>query len=495
MLPPAKQSIFSFFHRYAYAMVAAALVLFISIRLCNGIDWGGDFWTHVAVVRELKEHLLYPSNPIIVADTPHAFYSPYQVLVAAVAQLVHAGPVQILEFFALINLLFFLLAFRFFCKAVFPVLSNAVAALGLIFLLLLWGADPPFWSGFFHFYFLHYGLPYPSTFAMALSLVTLALFIKNPQPGWRSGAVITLLTTIVLLTHPTTALFLGTGLVTAAFMYGSRKNVWLTALVLPASIAICLLWPYYSFAKLFTGNNQVFHLESKELYHNLLRITWPTVVPVLLLKPFRERSTRFLTITSFLLILVFIAGYLSGLYGVARVLSAVMLLLQLGLAASVIRLLHEKRQHWLAGVPAMALLMALLFNSTLMRKTVRLNERVHYTKYEFLKAAPFKNAVLLADVNAGTRIPAFGGRVIANRYPLYWVADLEQRKADVHYFFSEAGDTIRRKQILNAYHPDYILIDDHGLRLRDEVLNWIRRQGSMIHRQDGIEVIRISSNG
>ncbi|MGZ8538394.1 MAG: hypothetical protein ACXWV9_09050, partial [Flavisolibacter sp.] len=135
--------------RNAFLLLALLLLVFETIHIAIGY-WSGDFWQHSAVVTELSKNLLHPRNPMIDADTPHAFYSPYSLLVAKFSQLTQTGPINALAFFAFFNLVFFLWSFHYFCRSIFKEQAQPIAALSLFLILFLSGTVLP-WSGFFNF--------------------------------------------------------------------------------------------------------------------------------------------------------------------------------------------------------------------------------------------------------------------------------------------------------------------------------------------------------
>ena len=112
------RKIFKIINCYLFIIVAFFLIIFEVIHILKG-QWIGDFWEHSAVVNELSKHLIYPNNPIIKANIPHAFFSPYSLLVAIFSRITNLNSIQSLECFAFFNLVFFLFTFYFFCRAVF----------------------------------------------------------------------------------------------------------------------------------------------------------------------------------------------------------------------------------------------------------------------------------------------------------------------------------------------------------------------------------------
>jgi hypothetical protein len=129
-------------YHYPFFIASSILFLFEAVKISRN-EWGGDFWTHSAVVHEFSFHLLHPKNPIIKSDIPHAFYSPYSLLVASFAALTRIDTIPTLEIFAYLNLAFFLVSFYFFSKSIFKERHQLLACASLVLMLLFWGADPP----------------------------------------------------------------------------------------------------------------------------------------------------------------------------------------------------------------------------------------------------------------------------------------------------------------------------------------------------------------
>src|SRR4030095_7033021 len=124
-------------YHYPFFIASSILFLFEAVKISRN-EWGGDFWTHSAVVHEFSFHLLHPKNPIIKSDIPHAFYSPYSLLVASFAALTRIDTIPTLEIFAYLNLAFFLVSFYFFSKSIFKERHQLLACASLVLMLLFW---------------------------------------------------------------------------------------------------------------------------------------------------------------------------------------------------------------------------------------------------------------------------------------------------------------------------------------------------------------------
>src|SRR5262245_48798515 len=305
----------------------------------NGLNgnWVGDFWEHAAVVRELATHPWVPLHPILLSDAPHAFYSPYSLAVALLARAFDMTPVNALTCAGLFNLVGLLIALPLFIHVLFESTDHySIAFYSLLLLLLLSGTNTWLWSGFFHIQALAYDLPYPSTFALVLtlvSIVSLLALVKSGRPGW----LLVLLPTmaVVLLTHPTTALvmfILQFCVLVDRTSVPLMKKVFVAGSLFAASLLIALLWPYFSFAKLVLQQSPDFHSDSRVLYENVFPSVMPTLIglPVIAWMVVKN-MTDALGLSFVLLVIVYVACWYTDKWRYGRVISNVMMLLQLSL--------------------------------------------------------------------------------------------------------------------------------------------------------------------
>ena len=68
------------------------------------------------MVRELATHPTHPRHPLLLIDAPHAFASPYALLVAALCRLTGVSSVTGLTVASLVNLVMLLVALRVFVR-------------------------------------------------------------------------------------------------------------------------------------------------------------------------------------------------------------------------------------------------------------------------------------------------------------------------------------------------------------------------------------------
>ena len=234
-----------------------ALCLLVFVLMClhtrNG-QWTGDFWEHSAVVRELSTNILSPNHPQLLLDAPHVFYSPYTVMVALLARTLHLDAITVLSIVGLLNLGLLFLGYKLFISSMVSKHQSETAFYALLLTLFFWGSQPWFYSGFFHIGVLGQVLPYPSTFAAAITLIALGinqLRIKTKQKIWLIP--IFLITVTVLISHPITFLFLAAGLVSHLLTEKNsvRFEIILTGSLLSLAFLVATLWPYFPVMKLF----------------------------------------------------------------------------------------------------------------------------------------------------------------------------------------------------------------------------------------------------
>ena len=485
-------------YHYPFFIASSILFLFEAAKIARN-EWGGDFWTHSAVVHELSFHLLNPKNPIIKSDIPHAFYSPYSLLVASFASLAHINTIRALEIFAYFNLAFFLFSFYLFTKSIFKEHHQLLACAGLVLMLLFWGADPPGWSGFYHFIVLKDVSPYPSTFAMSLSFLVLSILLGRPSLTFLQSVSVIILNGVILISHPTTFVFLFFSTIALYRSFHSlsiQGTLAKTAVLMIPSLLLCLLWPYFNIIDLFTGDNAIFHQESKILYQDIPGKVWPAAAALPALIFFKkDRVLNFLSLAIGIILLVYVAGYLTGKYGLSRLLSPIMIYAHLLISYFLFYLFKTNIKFFkvyllscLAG-----LILCMYINRVSLIRTLDLlkpTQTHYYSRYAFLQKIVNRYDLILSDTNSNQYIPTFSGKVIAFKTPLYWVNDIKERKVSVISFFNPSTSDTLRQIIINKYQPDYLLIDQAS-GLTDSTLLWLKRNGRAVYTEDELLLITL----
>lgn len=492
---------YKFLKNYSFFIVAALVIVIESINILKG-NWQSDFWEHSSAIKVLSENLFNPSHPYLKLNISHPFFSPYNITVAAFAKVAHLNSIQALSFMAFFNLVFLLFSFYRFCLSLFNDKANMIAALSLIFILFFWGQAPFGWSGFYHFMVFHYVLPYPSTFAMALTFLILSILIKNFQLTYfdRTTPWIILLSTIVFITHPNTGIVLFILIIGLNFSY-SDKALKFTLLrsssLIGTTILLSFLWPYFNMYSVLFGYNNEFSISWERLYHGEPRIAWPlfTVIPGIFLMN-KNRISSFLLISIAMMSGLFVAGYLFNIYGFSRLISAIMMFTQILIAYFIVNFLSHKsaKGNAYAFFIGVCFLVCIFLNRKLISESLNLPSGHFYKNYEFLREKIKKDDLVLSDLNSSLGIPSFNGKVIAIRKPIYWVNDIKERREALNAFFAnETTDTIR-KVILQKYKPDYVLLDLDRVNPTPSFINWLEQQGQIVYKTDKIELLHVMAN-
>jgi hypothetical protein len=472
---------YAFLRRKSYYFFAALLFILMAARALTG-NWAGDFWEHAAVVRELSTNFLSPRHPELLLEAPHAFFSPYSLGVALFSRLMSLDPISSLVLAGLANLVLFLVALRWFLVSLFDGAGEAISFYALFFVLVLWGVDPWFWSGFFHIAVLGFVLPYPSSFASACMFVSFGLYLRHLKSG-KMGHYLLLIPvmSVVFLTHPTTAVVMCVALFSFSLGFSERSSLRKTMALCAAfaiSLGLAAAWPYYNFFGLITGQAADFHGDSRILYQQVLRRTFPALlgVPLLALR-LRKNILDPLAVTFLGLAAVYCYGYLSGEWGYGRVISHMMIVLQIALACFAAGV--ESR--WPARTVVTLRYAGMLLIAVIFVINLAAYKGDDYRKYIFLSRYTKQYEVVLSDLETSRYVPAFGGKVISNSQPVYFVPDSAVRKKDLVFFFTDAATNDERIGIIRKYKADYLLLRKALSKTSPARYNSLSQLGSMIY--------------
>ncbi len=433
-------------------------------------DWIADFWEHAAVVRELSTHPFSPRHPQLSLDAPHPFFSPYSVTLGLLARFTATDALDLLPIAGAFNLALLLVGLRLFIGSLAPGRGSRAAFYSLLLILFL-GGEKWAWSSFFNVAALRVVPPYPSTFAAGLSFLMLGLYARSKRSDlhlWHCLPA-TVGLSVVLVTHPLTAVLLYIGLIVIAVDRAGlrpRAEHFAVGLCIGASVLLALVWPYYPFWSLVSRGDE-FHGQSLFLYEGVLERVWPVLfgVPVLIQRFSRRRTDRLVWI--FLgLVFVYAYGFASDRFGYGRVISFAMIALQIALGCWLAGMEGSSRRAVVWG--AWLVLLGIVATS---REDVRrlVEHRSTLDEHEFLREHVGQYDLVLADVRSSWRIPANGGKVVATLHPLYWVEDMEERRRDAETFFAPEATRAEREAILDEYRPDFILMARWHLRELEEL--------------------------
>ena len=472
-------------HRY---LVLCLFVLYrVAIVATNGL-WYGDFWEHSAVVAAFVANPLHPSHPFFDLPAPHAFLSPYHLLIAMFVRATGLGVIDSLALFGVINYCLLAWGLFFYIRSLAGNAASRSSFYALLFILFLWGTNPWGHSGFLHFGLLADVLPYASTFATAVSFIVLAIGFGGIRlsPAWRAIAV-TVMGTIVLLSHPLTFVFLATGLLCQCLQPGAvsiARRAARVAIELGACGALAILWPYYSIIDLMAGAGNIYHPSNLIMYVDVLQRIWPVLaLSPLMLGAFREARQRTILYHIAVLVAIYGLGYASGKYSYGRDITFIVILAQILIGHRVARMetrldgSHPKMADGLrillaAGLLASSVtwLIPTVTRSLTVINSLRLGRQVSnqqmYANLTFLPRFVKPGDVVLSDIESSWLVPTFSGKVIAGLHAQAFVGDHEKRALDLNRFFDPRSNEKDRQSIVESYRPTFLLLD------KQETPNW-----------------------
>ncbi|MEU4794534.1 hypothetical protein [Streptomyces sp. NPDC023327] len=464
---------------HAVALPLLALIVLLLLVIVR-LPWAGDLGIHAATIERLRADPLDPGNPLVDADTPSPYYSPWTLLLGCLARVTGLGTFVVLRVAALVGLALLVTGVRSFVRT-FSTRPGAVP-LALLCLLLLWGPGLFNWSGFLGLNSLALTVSYPSTFALGLSFHFWALLRKAlPGAGVRAFLGLGVLWAVILLSHQFTGVVASFG--ASAMVLGARpwpsREVWgRLACGAALGIAVLALWPYYSFFGLFgAGGLEDIH---RSLYRGLLPHFGLALLGVaaLVCRWRRDRRDPLVLFFAFGAVL-FAAGGLSGHYSWGRVLPAALIPAQVAAALEVFER-GAVRRAAAALLGAALLLGAWTQAGTLgyvaprgaLPGPVAAKYRVPWPGYDWLAPEVRHGDVVMAKTFPSRQIPAYGPYTVAPGYPDFFLPDQDKRLAAVRTYF--APDTRRgtRLAVLHRYGVRWIIAypTDHGLPPDDPAL-------------------------
>lgn len=480
-----------------WVWAAVLLLLFLIVQELSFVwnnPWLGDYWEHRAVLKALSAHTPQVMHPIIGTNLPHAFESPYLVMLGWIVFKTGLSAEAALNLAAIINLFLFFGAVWMLVQLFLP-RKPIWTSYTLVLLLLLcgWGYMPPSFSAFYHLGTFPFVMGYPSTFSF-ICVVFAAWLLQRllnqkqaPLAKLISSVSILFFFWISILSHPLSFLFgvaltIYVALDTQKIMLSKSllTRLLITGAFLAISFGFAFFWPYYSLADLFSyispGNQ--FHSDSRELYSSLLRHLYPLLlVPVLFFLNTKEnwRNNLALIIAGSFLFLLFVYGFLSHEYGYGRMISFLAILAQLLLAKLLLGLPSGK----LRSAVALVLLIACLpflrhvipFNLSVMNTSREeyINKPVHVPfehtnpsemahRLRFLENHFQPGDLVLADTLSSKYLPGLGAHVIGSVFPAYWITDNTERMNAMRRFFTAEATAEERAAIINHYRPNYLLL-------------------------------------
>jgi alpha-1,6-mannosyltransferase len=461
------------------ARAAAALVLVLMALVIVRLPWAGDLGLHAATLQRLRHDLLDPGNPLVAADTPSPYHSPWMVLLGAVARVTGLSVFVVLRLAAVAGLTLLVTGVWRYVRTLSA--HRATPALALLSLLLLWGTTPLLWSGFLGLHSLALTVSYPSTFTLGLAFHFWAWLTGSLRraAGWGTWLGLGALWAVILLCHQFSGVVATVGACAIVLAARPGRAVWprpATGLLL--GLVVLWAWPYYDFFAL-SGAGAGLGAVHRVLYENpaaRFALLLPGVA-ALVVRWRRDRRDP-LVLFFVLGVLVVAAGWLGGHYSWGRALPAVVIPAQLAVALEATGAEHRRvRAGWaclLAGALAVggwaqAGTLGYVVPRGALPRAVEDRYRPPWTGYHWITPWVRYGDVVMAGTGPARRIPAYGPYTVAPGYPDFFLPDEERRTAVTReYFAARTPDAVRRA-IEREYGVRWVVagagaLDDAGLR-------------------------------
>ncbi|MGH4032856.1 hypothetical protein ACQB60_28425 [Actinomycetota bacterium Odt1-20B] len=474
----------------ALPALPALLLLILLVAVIARLPWAGDLGVHAATIERLRHDLVDPGNPLVDANTPSPYYSPWMLLLGCLAKVTGLGTFVVLRMAAVAGLALLVTGVWNLVRTFST--RRAAPPLALLCLLLLWGPSLFNWSGFLGLNSLALTISYPSTFALGLSFHLWALLRRALRSG--SGVPVFLglglLWSVILLSHQFTGVVASFGalaMVAGARPWPSRAVLLRLGGGLALGFVVLLAWPYYSFFDLFgVGGLEEIH---RSLYRHLLGHFGLVLVGVAALA-LRWRRDRRDPLVIFLALgaLMFAAGGLTGHYSWGRVLPAALIPAQLAAALEVFEAGRRAgaRKAGMRGLFAGVLGLALLVGAWTQVGTlgyvipkrdlpprVAAKYKAPWAGYQWIMDRGVRYGdVVMAKTFPARQIPAYGPYTVAPGYPDFFLPDQERRLDAVNRYFAAGTSRAERLEVLHRYGVRWVVAypGDGGLPADDPAL-------------------------
>ncbi len=476
----------------ATAPVVAGLVLGLLGLVVVRLPWAGDLGMHAATLQRLRHSLLDPGNPLVDADTPSPYYSPWMVLLGGLAKVSGPDVFAVLRLAAVAGLVLLVTGVWRYVRTLSA--HPAAPALALLSLLLLWGTTPFAWSGFLGLTSLALTVAYPSTFTLGLAFhfwasltsVLRRAAVPAVAAGWGVWAGLGVLWAVILLCHQFSGVVASAGAVATVVAARAARVVWRqVAVAVAVGVVVLWAWPYYDFFALFGAAGDGLEPVHRVLYGQLAPRYGLVLLGVAALVPRWWRDRRDPLVVFFLLGVVIVgAGWVSGHYSFGRALPAAVIPAQLALALAAVGAAAGAGRRWVragwavllggalvAGGWAQSGALGYVVPRDALPGAVADRYRAPWTGYGWITPWVRYGDVVMAQGRAARQIPAYGGYTVAPGYPDFFLPDEERRVAVTEVYFEARTPEAVRRGVEREYGVRWVvdrgggLLGDPGLRV------------------------------
>ena len=192
---------------------AVVLVVVLMVLVIARLPWIGDLGMHAATVERLRHDLVRPGDPLVRADAPSPYYSPWTVLLGCLARVSGLSVWNVLRVGAVVALGLLVSGVWRYARVLGG--SRAAGPLAVLCVVLLWGVRDFAWSGLLGLDSLALTVAYPSVLAAGLSfhlwvVLTRALRVGA---GWGVFLGLGVLWAVIVLVHQFTGVVASLGVV------------------------------------------------------------------------------------------------------------------------------------------------------------------------------------------------------------------------------------------------------------------------------------------
>ncbi|WP_128429016.1 hypothetical protein [Streptomyces cyaneus] len=449
------------------SQTAAALVLVVLLLVIVRLPWAGDLGMHAATVERLRHSLVDPGNPLVDADTPSPYYSPWMLVLGCLARVTGFSVFVVLRIGALAGLALLITGLWRYVRTLSA--HRAAPALAALCLVLLWGTSLFTWSGFLGLNSLALTVSYPSVFALGLAFhfwAWLAGAVRSgPAGGWRTWIGLGALWAVILLCHQFSGVVACLGALATVVAARPGREVWLR-LGTGAAVGVVVLWvwPYYDFFALF-GAGADLEAVHRGLYRDMVGRYWLVLLGVAALVVRWRRDRRDPLVLFFApAVMVVALGGVSGHYSWGRALPAVLIPAQIAAALGALEW-RAWRGAWV-GVLAGALVvgawtqvgtLGYVVPRTVLPQAVAAKYRAPWVGYHWVTPWVKYGDVVMARTFPARQIPAYGAYTVAPGYPDFFLPDEGRREAAVRRYFEVETPGDVRRGIVEAYRVRWVV--------------------------------------
>lgn len=456
---------------YEWKYVALAVLLWAGLLVQTlAYEWSSDFRFHTAAIAEFAVNTFNPRHIFLPFELPHHSLSFYHQVLGVFSRATGLSAIDVTQIAAMLNATVLLFVFPKFVR-VFIDRRNA-PFVALLIVLLAWGPDAWRLSSLLNLNSIGFGLPYPSAFAVWMSMAAIVWLNHIMVRGWKPLSAVPGLLVVGFLISNAHLIAFGILMVPAAALVlwrRSKEGFLGLAVIGVGAVAGAFAWPYFPLFGV-ADESAVIDWQNYTVYESTLIRLAPSLVGVIpLVQRFRrDRLDPLVTSFAFLLV-IFGLGLVVERYVLGRTILGIALTLQLALAGGILELwsgLSESIRR-IGGALAVACVAVLsylaapglvrLIPAPLLPASVAADERLVSPVEWIVESDPLldHDDVVLAQPEISQYFPSTGAKVVYLS-PAPFVSDQAEREEFTVEFFES---------------PDASLLDEYDV-------TWIAYQKS-----------------